>query len=53
MVTFILCIVLNQKNVRIFIKDMQVSGLIASISVGVKDEEYAFFEEASRRRSCT
>ncbi|KPN94432.1 GMP reductase [Lysinibacillus sp. ZYM-1] len=28
-----------------FIQDMQSSGLIASISVGVKEEEYAFIEE--------
>lgn len=28
-----------------FIKDMQTRGLIASISVGVKDEEYSFIEE--------
>ena len=29
----------------IFIKDMQSRGLIASISVGVKEEEYSFIEE--------
>ena len=28
-----------------FIKDMQSRGFIASISVGVKEEEYAFIEQ--------
>lgn len=31
-----------------FIKDMQGKGLIASISVGVKDEEYGFVEELAK-----
>jgi len=31
-----------------FIKDMQARGLIASISVGVKNEEYAFIEQLSK-----
>ncbi|MCY7753965.1 GMP reductase [Bacillus haynesii] len=31
-----------------FIKDMMARGLFSSISVGVKDEEYAFIEELTR-----
>lgn len=31
-----------------FIKDMKARGLFSSISVGVKDEEYAFIEELTR-----
>ena len=36
-----------------FISDMQAKGLIASISVGVKDEEYTFIEELNRRTACS
>lgn len=31
-----------------FVKDMKARGLFSSISVGVKDEEYAFIEELTR-----
>ncbi|RDW17345.1 GMP reductase [Oceanobacillus arenosus] len=33
-----------------FIKDMQARGLIASISVGVKEEEYAFVEQLANEK---
>lgn len=36
-----------------FIKDMKARGLFSSISVGVKDEEYAFIEEPDERESHT
>ena len=53
MVTSISCIVFNQKNVLHFIKDMQSRGLIASISVGVKEEEYAFIEQLAAEQLIT
>ena len=45
MVTSTLCIVLMRQDAFLFIKRMHDQGLIASISVGVKDYEYDFVNQ--------